>query len=198
MGGDASKIAKEAGITEKAAKEQLEEFKKLVGPKATKDTTLSKTQYVAHSSSEKAASAFDAYCPQGKMGGREFVLANLAVKGHKPPTKPGAGRTVGSGPGTAGPELSPEEERARRAAAAESRLQGAAMRGRGNNDTAAGAQSEEERKKAARKQEKLGRVRALLQILGETEPFGLASMPPEKLNNYHSHLEQRVESKKEG
>ena len=189
MGGDASKIAKEAGVSEAEVKSQGENFKRI----AHGHKSITRKQYTASRSADaNAGNSFDAFCRDDKMTFREYVLANTAGRttGSRPST---TSTTTGGGGGGkksgARPAATTDEDREKRAAAAEARLAAASKRGTGVKQEA--SMSEEEKRIYNQKQDLIGKIRANLQALKQDEPFGLASMTPEKLQNYLSHLQQK-------
>eukprot|EP01061_Rhynchopus_euleeides_P026675 TRINITY_DN43469_c0_g1_i1.p1 TRINITY_DN43469_c0_g1~~TRINITY_DN43469_c0_g1_i1.p1 ORF type:complete len:196 (+),score=49.70 TRINITY_DN43469_c0_g1_i1:47-634(+) len=195
MGGDLSKISKDTGVPEAELKKQADVFKKMAGSAGW----ISKQQYAAYRSDDKSDSQFDMYCKDGKMKFREFAMANA------PPKTSGARTTSGAIPNTSSKSklhgsggrasASADEDREKRAAAAEARLAAAAKRGTGSKPSEA-SMTESERRVHNQKQELVGKIRALLQALKEDEPFGLMSMSPEKLQNYHQHLASKRASSK--
>ena len=204
MGGNIGKIAEEAGISEDQCKQDLRDFKVLA--KKFGEKFLTKPVYLSYNKSPEAGGIFDALCPLGKMTEREFIIAKYSKGGAKPSRpepkkvekkkssssmfnkKPVGGHVVG---GSESSQADPATEREKRAAAAEARLEAANRRGVSNKSSAEVAEDEHARKLANCKSDKIGAIRNLLHALGETEPFGLCSMPPEKLTSYQRTLEQR-------
>eukprot|EP01060_Flectonema_neradi_P013457 TRINITY_DN20218_c0_g1_i1.p1 TRINITY_DN20218_c0_g1~~TRINITY_DN20218_c0_g1_i1.p1 ORF type:complete len:213 (+),score=57.53 TRINITY_DN20218_c0_g1_i1:46-684(+) len=206
MGGNVGKIAEEVGISEDQCKKDLQDFKVLA--KKFGEKFLTKPVYLNYNKSPEAGTLFDALCPLGKMTEREFVMAKYSGKEKRPSTaekkkkptssssssgffkkKPPAGGNAVGGVSTSQSDAATEREK--RAAAAEARLDAANRRGVAHKSSAEAAEDEHDRKIANIKADKIASIRNLLHSLGETEPFGLCSMPPEKLSSYQRSLEQR-------